>query len=137
MPRQAPAGPKYRRIADDLLAQIKDGEYPPGSRLPTKAELMDRYHVAVNTVERAIEELRRAGVVETAQGAGMFVREAPSDSGSPSPDTTARLEKLESAVADLSERLSLIQAQVMNIYQSRGQQYPYGEDVAEPGRRVR
>ena len=138
MPRQAPTtGPKYRRIADELLAQIKDGEYPPGSRLPTKSELMERYHVAVNTVERAIEELRKAGIVETAQGAGMFVRETPSDSASPSADTTRRLEKLESEVVDLREELSLLQAQVMNIYQSRGQQYPYGEGVGEPDRRAR
>jgi DNA-binding GntR family transcriptional regulator len=137
MPPQTASGPKYRRIADELLAQIKDGEYPPGSRLPTKSELMERYHVAVNTVERAIEELRKAGVVETAQGAGMFVREAPSDSGSPSPDTTERLEKLESEVADLREGLSLVQAQMMNLYQSRGLQYPHEDETAEPGRRAR
>ena len=74
MARQAgTTGPKYRQIAEDLRAQIKDGEYPPGSRLPTKAELMAEYHVAVNTVERAIEELRKAGLVETAQGAGSSV----------------------------------------------------------------
>jgi len=81
MPQQAAAtGPKYRRIAQDLLASIEKGDYPPGSRLPTKAELMAQYQVAVNTVERAIEELRKAGIVETAQGAGMFVREPPSGS---------------------------------------------------------
>jgi DNA-binding transcriptional regulator YhcF (GntR family) len=98
---------------------------------------MERYHVAVNTVERAIEELRKTGIVETAQGAGMFVREAPSDSTSPSADAARRLEILESEVADLREGLSLLQAQVMNIYQSRGQQYPYGEGAAEPGRQAR
>jgi DNA-binding GntR family transcriptional regulator len=137
MPPQTASGPKYRRIADELLAQIKDGEYPPGSRLPTKSELMERYHVAVNTVERAIEELRKAGVVETAQGAGMFVREASSDSGSPSPAATERLERLESEVADLREGLSLVQAQMMNLYQSRGLQYPHEDETAEPGRRAR
>jgi DNA-binding GntR family transcriptional regulator len=137
MARQAgTAGPKYRRIADQLLAQIKEGEYPPGSRLPTKAELMERYHVAVNTVERAIEELRKAGIVETAQGAGMFVREAP-PGGASSSAATERLEELESEVAALRKDLSLLQAQVMNLYQSTGQQYPYEADVAESGRQAR
>lgn len=130
-------GPKYRHIADELLAQIKEGEYPPGSRLPTKAELMERYHVAVNTVERAIEELRKAGIVETAQGAGMFVREAPPGSITASPATDKRLEDLESQVADLREAFSRLQAQVMNLYQSTGHQYPYEADVAEPRRQAR
>jgi DNA-binding GntR family transcriptional regulator len=94
------SGPKYRRIAEDLLAGIKNGEYPPGSRLPTKGELMARYQVAVNTVERAIKELRSAGVVETAQGAGMFVREPPDPAARPMA-ADQRIEDLESEVAAL------------------------------------
>src|SRR5258708_3272861 len=87
-----PGRSKYQRIADDLRARISSGEYPPGSRLPTKAELMARYQVAVNTVERAIEELRKAGLVETLQGAGMFVREPPEPGHSP--EYTALMEHL-------------------------------------------
>jgi GntR family transcriptional regulator len=136
MPPQAASGPKYRRIADELLARIKDGEYPPGSRLPTKSELMERYHVAVNTVERAIEELRKAGIVETVQGAGMFVREAPSDSASLSPNTTKRLGRLESEMADLRQGFNLLRAQMMDLYQSTGHEYPYEDGAAKPGRQV-
>lgn len=137
MARQAgPAGPKYRQIAEDLRAQIASGEYPPGSRLPTKAELMERHHVAVNTVERAIEELRQAGLVETAQGAGMFVREPPSGSA-PSPSAMEkRVEELESEAAALRKDVTLLQAQVMNLYHSTGQPYPYEDGTAEQGRQV-
>jgi GntR family transcriptional regulator len=78
-----PGKSKYQRIADDLRTKITSGEFPVGSRLPTKSELMARYHVAVNTVERAIEELRKAGLVETLQGAGMFVCEPPGTEHSP------------------------------------------------------
>ena len=87
-----PGKSKYQRIADDLRARISSGEYPPGSQLPTKAELMARYQVAVNTVERAIDELRKAGLVETLQGAGMFVREPPE--AAHSPEYTALMEHL-------------------------------------------
>jgi DNA-binding GntR family transcriptional regulator len=137
MARQAgTTGPKYRQIAEDLRAQIKDGEYPTGSRLPTKAELMAEYGVAVNTVERAIEELRKAGLVETAQGAGMFVREPP-PSGASSPSVAdERLGELESEVAALRKELGLLQAQVMNLYHSTGQPYPYEDGITEPGRQV-
>lgn len=137
MPQQpAATGPKYRRIAEDLLASIERGDYPPGSRLPTKAELMAQYQVAVNTVERAIEELRKAGIVETAQGAGMFVREPPSGSTPPSPGAGSRLEELESEIAALRRDFSLLQAQVINLYHSTGQSYPHQASSAEPGRQV-
>src|SRR5258707_8356522 len=98
-----PGESKYQRIADDLRARISSGEYPPGSRLPTKAELMDRYQVAVNTVERAIDELRKAGLVETLQGAGMFVREPPEPGHSP--EYTAIMEHL-AGTDDLVRRLA-------------------------------
>jgi DNA-binding GntR family transcriptional regulator len=101
-----PGKAKYQRIADDLRARIGSGEYPPGSRLPTKAELMTRYQVAVNTVERAIEELRQAGLVETLQGAGMYVREPPGTEHSP--EYTAVMEHLagiDDQVRQLAERV--------------------------------
>jgi DNA-binding GntR family transcriptional regulator len=140
MSQQAgPTGPKYRRIAVDLLARIEAGEYPPGSQLPTKAELMERHHVALNTVERAIAELRAAGLVETVQGSGMFVREPP-DSGSPAEAVAKRFDDLESEIADLRgelrEGLSLLQAHLMNLYQSTGQSYPYEDGIAGSGRQA-
>jgi len=101
-----PGKAKYQRIADDLRARISSGEYPPGSQLPTKADLMARYQVAVNTVERAIDELRKAGLVETLQGAGMFVREPPE--AAPSPEYTAVMEHLagtDDQVRRLAERV--------------------------------
>ena len=126
-------GPKYRRIAEDLLAGIDSGEYPVGSRLPTKADLMARYQVAINTVERAIGELRRAGRVETVQGAGMFVREPPAGEPSSPPASAERLDELESEVAALRKEVGLLQAQVMDLYHSTGRPYPYDRDVAEHG----
>jgi len=101
-----PGKAKYQRIADDLRARISSGEYPPGSQLPTKADLMARYQVAVNTVERAIDELRKAGLVETLQGAGMFVREPPE--APHSPEYTALMEHLagtDDQVRRLAERV--------------------------------
>jgi DNA-binding GntR family transcriptional regulator len=87
-----PGKSNYQRIAEDLRARIRSGEYAPGEQLPTKSELMSRYGVAVNTVERAIDELRKAGIVETLQGAGMFVCEPTGSEHSP--EYTAIMERL-------------------------------------------
>jgi DNA-binding transcriptional MocR family regulator len=118
---QAPGarGPKYRRIAEDLLASIRRGDYPPGGQLPTKAELMARYDVAVNTVERAIKELRAAGVVETAQGAGTFVRDAAAVAGLGKPigggaasdgDGSGQLARLVEDMLRLERRVDALEA---------------------------
>jgi DNA-binding transcriptional regulator YhcF (GntR family) len=99
--------------------------------LPTKAELMAQHHVALNTVERAIEELRRAGIVETVQGSGMFTREPLAAAAPSSADTPARLAVLETAMtgikselAEIRETVALLQAQLITLYELTGNSYP-------------
>jgi GntR family transcriptional regulator len=74
----APAGRRpavYQRVADDLLRRIRDGEFPPGSRLPTEPQLMARYEVSSTTVRSAVKTLAAMGVIETRHGSGSFVVE--------------------------------------------------------------
>jgi GntR family transcriptional regulator len=68
-------GAIYQRIADDLLQRITDGEFTPGTRLPTEAQLMEHYKASSTTVRNAVKVLASAGIVETRQGAGTFVVE--------------------------------------------------------------
>lgn len=72
MAREDP--PRYRQIADDLRARMESGEYPPDSRLPSKAAMMEHYAVALATINRAIDELRKDGLAETVHGVGTFAR---------------------------------------------------------------
>jgi GntR family transcriptional regulator len=72
---QASGVPAYRQIADALRAQIRDGTYPPGTRLPVERELQDTYGVSPQTVRNAIAQLRAEGLVTSLQGRGVFVRE--------------------------------------------------------------
>jgi GntR family transcriptional regulator len=67
--------PLHRQLADRLRGQILDGHLPPGSRLPTEAELTDRYGVTRPVIRQAVAQLRAEGWVTTRQGAGSFVRE--------------------------------------------------------------
>ena len=76
MPQSRPTDPPaFRRIADALRADIEQGTYPPGSRLPSEADLVSHHGVAKETVRAAIRQLRKEGLVETRKGAGAFVRE--------------------------------------------------------------
>lgn len=69
--------PAYIRIADELRKGIRDGFYPPGSRLPTIAVLSGTHGVSDIVVRQAISVLRGEGLVETRRGGGTVVRVRP------------------------------------------------------------
>jgi DNA-binding GntR family transcriptional regulator len=97
--------PKYRQIADELARRIESGELPPGARLPSKAELMDTCGVALGTVNRAIDDLRRRGLVETVQGVGMFACAPPP----PQEDLAATVTRLSERIEALEDRVGKIE----------------------------
>jgi len=70
---------RYEEIADDLRKRIEAGEFPPGSRLPTRRELTAHYDVTEPVIDRAMQILRVLGVTETLAGVGVFVRDSSAD----------------------------------------------------------
>lgn len=76
------AGSARKVLADAISAslkrEIRDGVYPPGSRLPTEADLCERFGVSRPTVRAAVKELDVLGLVHTRHGVGTFVSERPS-----------------------------------------------------------
>jgi GntR family transcriptional regulator, phosphonate transport system regulatory protein len=64
----------WRRIADSIEAEIAGRGLDAGTRLPTEAELSQRFRVNRHTVRRALAALAADGVVEAARGSGTFVR---------------------------------------------------------------
>lgn len=67
------AAPEYRRLADHLRQQIKDGAWQPGEPLPTDAELGEQFSVSRQTVRRAYMDLVNAGIVVREPGRGTFL----------------------------------------------------------------
>ncbi len=69
--------PKYRyeEVADDLRARIAAGEFPPSSKLPSRAELCKYYGVSQIVADRAMWLLRQEGLTESLAGVGVFVQE--------------------------------------------------------------
>ena len=75
MPRNA----IWKSIADTVLAEIADGLYRPGDRLPTEAALAARFGVNRHTVRHALGALADGGIVHARRGAGVFVALKPAD----------------------------------------------------------
>ena len=65
----------WRQIQDWLEFRIKEGEMPPGSKLPTEQELAGLFGVNRHTVRRALTLLAEKDLIRTEQGSGSFVRE--------------------------------------------------------------
>jgi DNA-binding FadR family transcriptional regulator len=61
------------QVVRQLLGAISGGEHPPGSRLPSEAELAARAEVSRLTLREAVKVLRDKGVVRVEQGRGTFV----------------------------------------------------------------
>lgn len=68
---QAPSRPDllFRAISDD----IGKGTFPPGSRLPTEAELCVHYKVSRTVLREAVARLKADGIIDAQQGRGSFV----------------------------------------------------------------
>jgi DNA-binding LacI/PurR family transcriptional regulator/DNA-binding transcriptional regulator YhcF (GntR family) len=63
----------YQRICDHVLEQIRSGELAPGARVASEMELAEQFQVSRITSKRALEVLRRSGVIERIRGKGSFV----------------------------------------------------------------
>jgi GntR family transcriptional regulator len=75
MPKKTDTRPRHQQIAADLRAQIMSGDLGPGQRLPTTGQLMDRYAVTGQTVQRTLGVLKAEGFVVGRAGVGVFVRD--------------------------------------------------------------
>lgn len=67
--------PKYQKIIDDLRENVRSGVLAPGERLPVREELMQQYGVTRATVNRAMAELLREGLLVATPRAGTYVAE--------------------------------------------------------------
>ncbi len=71
--------PLWTAIRTTLSDEIARGHYQPGDRLPTEAQLSDRFGVNRHTVRRALSALAEDGTVHSRRGAGVFVTHRPTD----------------------------------------------------------
>lgn len=62
-------GEKHREIEQDLLQRIRDGRLKPGSRVPSDAQLAQRFGVTVITASKVVASLAARGLVLRRRGA--------------------------------------------------------------------
>ncbi len=65
----------WRRIEEELAAEIIDGKMEAGVRLPAEPELMSRFGVGRHTLRQAMAGLETKGLIRIEQGRGTFVND--------------------------------------------------------------
>ena len=67
--------PIYSQLVEQIKIGIVSGMFPPGERLPSVRDLATGAGVNPNTMQRAMTELERDGLVYSQRTAGRFVTE--------------------------------------------------------------
>ena len=67
--------PIYTQLIQQVKAGIVTGAFPPGERLPSVRDMATEAGVNPNTMQRALAELERDGLVYSQRTAGRFVTE--------------------------------------------------------------
>lgn len=65
--------PIYEQIKEQILLNIKQGEYKPDEQLPSIRSLAGELNLNVNTVKRAFKELELNGIIYSVSGKGSYV----------------------------------------------------------------
>lgn len=65
--------PLYLQIVENIQQKILNGEYAQGERLPSVRELAAEAAVNPNTMQKAMAELERSGLVYSQRTSGRFI----------------------------------------------------------------
>lgn len=63
----------YLQIMDEICGGIASGELKPGQRVPAVREYADIFEVNPNTMQRALYELEREGILVSERNTGRYV----------------------------------------------------------------
>lgn len=67
--------PIFQQIIDKIQIDILSGKYAPGDKLPSVRDLAMTAAVNPNTMQKALAELERTGLVYTQRTSGRFITE--------------------------------------------------------------
>lgn len=63
----------YLNVKDELIKKIFSGDFLCGEIMPTENELCKQYNVSRVTVRKALDELKKEGLISSVQGQGTVV----------------------------------------------------------------
>jgi GntR family transcriptional regulator len=65
--------PLYLQIQNLLIDRIREGEYPPGTQVPSELEIASRHKVSRMTARKALDAMVSKGILYRRKGKGTYV----------------------------------------------------------------
>jgi DNA-binding GntR family transcriptional regulator len=75
---ESAARSRTAEVAAHLRTFFTSGEFQPGTRLPSEAELIEQFGYSRHAIREALKGLRAGGVIRTETGKGSYIQQAPS-----------------------------------------------------------
>ena len=85
------SSPIYMQIMEQIKKMIARGELKPGERVPAVRDMALTAGVNPNTMQKALSELERAGILVSNRTAGRFVADLGENSGNLKSDAGYKL----------------------------------------------
>lgn len=96
--------PYYYQLQEALRSWIENNQLPPHTRIPSEAELEERFSVSRTVVRQALRGLERDGLIYRVKGSGSFVAQ---------PKLRQHISELASFTRDMEARGSVPGAKVL------------------------
>src|SRR5512138_673046 len=79
---------RYQELAEQLAELIRQGTYPPGTRIPSVRQMSQQQNLSISTVLEAYSLLERQGLIEARPQSGYYVHTQPEER-LPEPETSS------------------------------------------------
>lgn len=109
----------YERVADKILALIKDDTWRSGDRLPTERELAEAFNVSRTVIREAVKVLEAQGILEMTTGSGIYVRSPDSGLVSRSLQTCLQLLDTDDVTWQLAEVRRILEIAIAALAAAR------------------
>jgi len=109
----------YERVVDKVLELISSGAWKPGFRLPPERELSEAFGVSRTVVREAVKALEARGILESATGSGVSVRQADFNIVSQSLQTYMQLANQDDFEIRLNEVRRVLEVEMVALAATR------------------
>ncbi|MCO6451771.1 MAG: FadR family transcriptional regulator [Caldilineales bacterium] len=109
----------YERVSERILDLIHGGMWEPGDRLPAERDLAQSFGVSRTVVREAVKVLEAQGVLESATGSGVYVREPDSRMVSRSFQTYLQLQDAKDIDIHIAEIRRVLETEIAALAAAR------------------
>ncbi len=113
----------YHNILDELQQRILQGDWLPGERMPSIAQLAKELHVGAGSMREALRSLQSIGLVKIEHGSGVYVM-----STRPSTELASHFQNLgDGLVLALAETRRILEPELASLAAERGTDHELNE----------